>query len=136
VPGHSAFDYVIVQVVPRVDRDERMNAGVVLFSPAAAYLGCAVALDEARLLALAPEVDLSAVTRQLDAIRAVCAGDPAAGPIAQLSISERFHWLSAPRSTVVQPSAPHTGLCDDPAAALGRLFRASVTVAAPPARWM
>jgi hypothetical protein len=134
VPVPTAFDYVIVQVVPRVDRDERMNAGVVLFSPAAAYLGCTIALDEARLRALAPEVDLGAVTGQLEAIRAVCAGDPAAGPIAGLSASERFHWLSAPRSTVVQPSAPHTGVCDDPAGALERLFRASVTVSAPPAR--
>ena len=133
MPTPNGFDYVIVQVVPRVDRDERMNAGVVLFSPSAAYLGCQIALDESRLRALAPEIDLPAVTRQLDAIRAVCTGDPAAGPIAQLSVSERFHWLSAPRSTVVQPSASHTGVCDDPAAALERLFRASVTVPAPPA---
>lgn len=132
MPAPIAFDYVIVQVVPRVDRDERMNAGVVLFSPGAAYLGCAFALDTGRLLALAPDVDLAAVTRQLDAIHAVCAGDPAAGPIARLSPSERFHWLSAPRSTVVQPSAPHTGMCTDPADALDRLFR-SVVVAAPAA---
>jgi hypothetical protein len=131
VPAPIAFDYVIVQVVPRVDRDERMNAGVVLFSPGAAYLGCAFALDATRLLALAPDVDLAAVTRQLAAIRAVCAGDPAAGPIARLSPSERFHWLSAPRSTVVQPSAPHTGVCTEPAAALDRLFRAAVAMPAP-----
>lgn len=134
MPTPTAFDYVIVQVVPRVDRDERMNAGVILFAPAAAYLGCAVELDESRLLALAPEVDLPAVNRQLDAIRAVCAGDPGAGPIAQLSISERYHWLSAPRSTVVQPSAPHTGLCADPSAALDRLFRSAVAVPPPRAR--
>lgn len=134
VPAQTAFDYVILQVVPRVDRDERINAGVVLFSPAAAYLGCRIALDESRLRALAPEVDLAAVARQLDGIRAICAGDPAAGPIAGLSASERFHWLSAPRSTVVQPSAPHTGLCEDPPAALERLFRGAVTVSAPPAR--
>ena len=134
MPAPNAFDYVIVQVVPRVDRDERMNAGVVLFSPAASYLGCAIALDESRLRALASDIDVGAVTRQLDAIRAVCAGDPAAGPIAQLSVSERFHWLSAPRSTVVQPSAAHPGICDDPAVALERLFRATVTVPAPRAR--
>jgi hypothetical protein len=134
VPTRHAFDYVIVQVVPRVDRDERMNAGVVVFSPSADYLGCAIALDESRLRALAPEIDLPAVARQLDAIRAVCAGDPGAGPIARLSASERFHWLSAPRSTVVQPSAQHTGLCGDPAAALDRLFRAAVAVPAPGGR--
>lgn len=124
-----AFDYAIVQVVPRVERDERLNAGVILFCPAAGYLGCAIHLDEARLRALAPDADLPAVAAQLDAIRAVCAGDPAAGPIARLSPSERFHWLSAPRSTGVQPSPVHAGICDDPAAALQRLFRSVVAPA-------
>ena len=124
--AHLAFDYTIVQVVPRVDRDERVNAGVILFCPAAAFLGCRIALDPARVRALAPDVDIDAVTAQLDAVRAVCAGDPAAGPIARLSPSERFHWLSTPRSTVVQPSSPHAGLSDDLAAALERLFAASV----------
>jgi hypothetical protein len=122
VSERHAFDYAIVQVVPRVERDERLNAGVILFCPAAAYLGCKIDLDERRLRALAPDVDLAAVAAQLDAIRAVCAGDAGAGPIARLSPSERFHWLSAPRSTVVQPSAVHAGICDDPPAALQRLF--------------
>ena len=121
-----AFDYVIVQVVPRVDRDERLNAGVILFSPTAGYLGCRIALDEARLRALGPDVDLTALGRQLDAIRAVVAGEATAGPIAALPPSERFHWLSAPRSTIVQPSPPHAGLCDDPAAALEHLFQTAV----------
>jgi len=121
-----AFDYTIVQVVPRVDRDERINAGVILFCPAAAFLGCRIALDVDRLRALAPDADVAAVNAQLDAVRAVCAGDAGAGPIARLSPSERFHWLSTPRSTVVQPSPPHAGLCDDPAAALDRLFAAAV----------
>jgi len=127
VSARLAFDYTIVQVVPRVERDERINAGVILFCPAAAFLGCRIALDEARLRALAPDVDVAAVSAQLEAVRAVCAGDDAAGPIARLSASERFHWLSTPRSTVVQPSAPHAGLCDDPAAALDHLFAASVS---------
>lgn len=122
-----AFDYTIVQVVPRVDRDERVNAGVILFCPAAAFLGCRIALDAGRLRALAPDVDIAAVGAQLEAVRAVCAGDPTAGPIARLSPSERFHWLSTPRSTVVQPSATHAGLCDDPAAALERLFATAVS---------
>jgi len=104
-----AFDYTIVQVVPRVDRDERINAGVILFCPAAAFLGCRIALDVDRLRALAPDADVAAVNAQLDAVRAVCAGDAGAGPIARLSPSERFHWLSTPRSTVVQPSPPHAG---------------------------
>lgn len=126
--GHLAFDYSVVQVVPRVERDERINAGVILFCPAAGFLGCRIALDERRLRALAPDADVAAVSAQLDAVRAVCAGDAAAGPIARLSPSERFHWLSTPRSTVVQPSPPHAGLCADPAAALDHLFAASVPV--------
>lgn len=121
-----AFDYVVVQVVPRVDRDERMNAGVILFCPASGFLGCRVALDRERLRALSPDVDVDGVARQLAAIQAVAEGDRGAGPIAALSRSERFHWLSAPRSTVVQPSVGHAGLCDDPAAALDRLLRAVV----------
>lgn len=120
--ARHAFDYAILQVVPRVDRDERLNVGVILFCPAAAFLGCRISVDPGRLRAVAPQLDLHAVARQLDAIRAVCSGNPDAGPIARLSPSERFHWLSAPRSTVVQPSAAHAGLCDDPAAALDRLF--------------
>jgi hypothetical protein len=127
VSAQRAFDYTVVQVVPRVDRDERINAGVILFCPAAAYLGCRIELDADRLRALAPDVDVAAIDAQLDAVRAVCRGDASAGPIARLSPSERFHWLSTPRSTVVQPSAPHAGLCDDPAAALDRLFGAAVS---------
>ena len=124
--GRRAFDYVVVQVVPRVERDERLNAGVILFCPAAGFLGCRIQLDADRLRALAPQVDVAGVAQQLDAVRAVVDGDRQAGPIAALSVSERFHWLSAPRSTIVQPSAAHAGLCDDPQAALDHLFRAAV----------
>jgi hypothetical protein len=126
VSERRAFDYLIVQVVPRVDRDERLNVGVILFCPTAAYLGCRIALDENRLRALAPDVDLVALAGQLEAVRAVAAGDVTAGPIASLPPSERFHWLSAPRSTIVQPTPPHAGLCDDPAAALDHLFKTAV----------
>ena len=121
-----AFDYVIVQVVPRVDRDERVNAGVIVFCPAAGWIGGRFAAEDDRWRALAPDLDAGAVRRQLDAIRAVVEGEPAAGEIARLTPSERFHWLSAPRSTVVQPGPAHAGLCDDPAAALDRIFRATV----------
>jgi hypothetical protein len=133
VSAPLAFDYTILQIVPHVERDERINAGVILFCPAAAFLGCRVVLDAARLRALAPDLDVAAVGAQLDAVRAVCAGDRTAGPIAALSPSERFHWLSTPRSTAVQPSVPHAGLCDDPAAALERLFAASVPPVSPAA---
>jgi hypothetical protein len=126
MPAPSAFDYAIVRVVPRVDRDELINVGVILHCAERGFLGCALALDEARLRALAPELDVAAVARHLDGVRALCAGDPAAGPIAALSVSERFHWLTAPRSTVVQTSPIHPGRCDDPSAALQRLFRAVV----------
>jgi hypothetical protein len=126
VSEQRAFDYVIVQVVPRVDRDERVNAGVIVFCPAAAWIGCRFVDDETRWRALAPGMDTAAVRRQLAAIQAVVDGDPAAGEIARLTPSERFHWLSAPRSTVVQPGLAHAGVCDDPAAALTRIFRTSV----------
>ncbi len=134
----QAFDYVIVQLVPRVERDERLNLGAILFCPGAGYLGCLLAGDEVerdlRASSLARQLDLPAVRRQLEAIRAVCAGAPSAGPIARLSRSERFHWLSAPRSTVVQPSAAHAGLCEDPALALARVFEAEVARSSPTTR--
>jgi hypothetical protein len=126
VSARRAFDYALIQIVPRVERDERLNAGVVLFCPAAGFLGGRISLDEARLRAVAPDADWPAIAAQLEAVRAVCAGDPQAGPIARLSASERFHWLTAARSTVVQPSPAHAGLCDDPAAALDRLFASAV----------
>jgi hypothetical protein len=94
----------------------------VLFARTRDFLGARVALDESRLRALSPAADVAAVARHLDGLARVAAGDPAAGPIAALPASQRFHWLVAPASTVVQPSAVHTGLCDDPAGALDRLF--------------
>jgi Protein of unknown function (DUF3037) len=126
VPARVPFDYVIVRVVPRVDRDEFVNAGVILHAPAAGFLGCTMALPATRLRALAPDLDLEIVGRHLDAVAAVCAGDAGAGPIARLNPSERFHWLSAPRSTVIQPSPTHTGICDDPGVALARLYERAV----------
>ena len=129
----SSFDNVVVRVVPRVDREEFVNVGVILFCATRRYLGCMLALDPARVLALAPDADVEGIRRQLEAVRAVCAGDPGAGPIAALPPSERFHWLVAPRSTVIQTSAVHGGLCDDPAAALERLFDLMVGRSALPA---
>jgi hypothetical protein len=126
VPARSAFDYAIIRVVPRVEREEFVNAGVVLQSPALDYLGCRLALDRARLAALAPGADADEIDAHLEALRLVCAGDPAGGPVARLTRSERFHWLTAPRSTVVQVSPVHTGLCDDPARAVAELFERHV----------
>jgi Protein of unknown function (DUF3037) len=116
------FQYAVIRVVPRVERDEFVNAGVILFCRTRGFLGARVAFDEARVRALAPGADLSGVPDYLDAIVRVAAGDPDAGPIAALPPSERFGWLAAPSSTVVQTSAIHTGLSDDPQQTLDQLF--------------
>ncbi|WP_394850356.1 DUF3037 domain-containing protein [Pendulispora brunnea] len=114
-----AFDYAIVRVVPRVEREEFINAGVIVFCDARDYLAAGIALDEARLLALFRAVDLDLVRQHLAAIPLVCEGK---GPIGQLPLRERWHWLTAPRSTILQVSPPHTGLTDAPEEALARLM--------------
>jgi hypothetical protein len=129
VPARTSFSYAVIRVVPRVERQEFVNAGVVLHCPERRYLGADMALDEARLLAAFPGVDLEAVNSHLRVICQLCAGDPAAGPLAALPASERFHWVVAPRSTIVQPSEVHAGLTDDPAAALAHLVDSMVRVA-------
>ena len=128
--GREPFQYAIVRVVPRVERGECFNAGVVLLCRPRRFLAARVALDERRLAALAPDLEPEAVRPHLDALVRIAAGDPAAGPIAHLSQAERFHWLVAPSSTIIQPSPVHTGLCDDPAAMLDHLFE---TLVVPPA---
>jgi hypothetical protein len=122
VPSTSAFEYTVVRVVPHVEREEFVNVGVILFCKPLRFLECRVDLDEARLLALAPDCPVDAVRTQLALIPAVCAGGPAAGELAALDQAERFRWLAAPRSTVIQVSPVHNGLCDDPQAALDDLF--------------
>jgi hypothetical protein len=117
----SPFQYAIVRVVPRVERGECLNAGVVLFCRPRKFLGARIALDEDRLRALAPDADVDAVRGHLEAVRRIAAGDAGAGPIAALPASERFHWLVAPASTIIQSSPVHTGLSDDPEAELDRL---------------
>ena len=118
----APFAYATIRVVPRVEREEFVNVGVVLFSRPRKFLGVQARLDGDRLRALWPELDLDAVQRQLDVIQLVVAGDPAGGAIALLPASERFGWLSAPASTIVQPGPVHAGLADDPEAALHELF--------------
>jgi Protein of unknown function (DUF3037) len=124
----SPFSYAVYRVVPRVERGERMNVGVVVFSRPLGYLAARTGLDEARLAALWPELDPAAVRPHLEAIERIAAGDPDAGPIAQLDLTARFHWLVAPSSTIIQPSAVHTGLCGDPAAELEKLFASLVVL--------
>lgn len=119
----DAFQYAIWRVVPSVERGEALNVGVVVFCRRRRFLEARVSLDEARLRALFPGLDVEAVRRHLDGMVRVAAGDPAGGAVARLDQSERFGWLTAASSTIVQPSPIHTGLCDDPEAVLDRLFR-------------
>ena len=124
--AEQPFQYAIVRVVPRVERGEYLNAGVVLLCRPRRFLAARVALDHGRLAALAPGVDPATIETHLAAIERIAAGDPSAGPIARLGQGERFHWLVAPSSTVIQPSEVHTGLCDDPAAELEHLMESLV----------
>ncbi len=124
----SSYDYVIIRIVPRVERGECINTGVILFCRTRRFLGMLVHFDATRLLALAPDLDLTAIQQHLDTLALVCNGGPDAGYVGQLSQSERFHWLTSPRSTVIQPSPVHSGLCDDPAAALQHLLETMVMV--------
>jgi hypothetical protein len=126
VAAGSPFSYAVYRVVPRVERGERMNVGVVVFCRPLRYLAARTALDAARLAALWADLDPASVRPHLTAIERIAAGDPDAGPIAKLEQSERFHWLVSPSSTMIQPSAVHTGLCADPAAELDKLFHALV----------
>ena len=120
------FEYAILRLVPRVERGEFINAGVVLYCQAERFLGARVHVDPARLKALDPDADLEAVLAHLEAVRSVCAGAPEAGSVGRLPLGERFGWVVAPRSTVVQPSPVHTGLTEDPKAELEHLLRTMV----------
>lgn len=116
------FDYAIVRIVPRVDRGEFLNAGVILFSSTAAFLDARIGCDRKRLKALAPDIDVALVASYLDAIPKVCAGGPEAGSIGELPQRARFHWLVAPRSTIIQTSPVHAGVSHDLEAVLENLF--------------
>lgn len=122
----DAYDYAVIRVVPRVERQEFINVGVVVSCPKRGFLEAAVELDAARLRALDPTLDLEAISRHLAVIPAICKGGRDAGPIGVLSPRERFHWLTAPRSTVIQLSPVHTGRCDDPTALLAKLMETMV----------
>ena len=121
-PAEMPFQYATLRVVPDVERGERLNAGVVLLCRPARFLDARIELDEELLSRLAPVVEVGPIRALLALVPRLCAGDPTAGPIARLELAERFHWIVAPSSTVVQPSAVHTGLCDEPAEMLDRLM--------------
>ena len=123
MPALCTYDYAIVRVVPHVERGEFVNAGVIVSCPTQGYLAARIAFDAARLSALSPSSDAEEIAAALAVIPLIAAGDPRGGPIAALPRGERFHWLVAPRSAIIQTSPVHTGLCDDPAAC-GRGSRA------------
>jgi hypothetical protein len=128
-PGRDArspFEYAIIRVLPRVERGEAFNAGIVLMSRPRRFLGARTELDETVLAALSPDCDPETVREHLALVDRIAAGDNTAGPIAALPAPERFHWLVSPSSTMIQPSAVHTGLTSDPAATLDHLFRTLV----------
>jgi pyridoxamine 5'-phosphate oxidase len=131
----SPFQYATLRVVPNLQRGEFVNAGVVVFCRQLQFLRARISFDEARLLALAPDVDPAPIREHLETLVRVADGDPAAGPIARMDQSERFHWLVAPSSTVVQPSPVHTGLCGDAEALLDRLF-ATLVLPSSELGWM
>ena len=121
------FQYAIVRVVPRVERGECLNAGVVLLCRPRRYLAARTSLDEAKLAALDPGCDAAEVSAHLEAIERIAAGADGSGPIGRLSAPERFHWLVAPSSTIIQPSRVHTGICGEPGEQLEKLFRELVS---------
>ncbi len=122
----SSYDYALIRVVPRVERGECLNVGVLLFCRTQDFLGVRIHLDPTRILTLAPDLDFPAVQQQLDAIVHICKGEEEAGPLGHMSQSERFHWLVSPRSTVIQTTPVHVGLCSDPEVALESLFKTMV----------
>lgn len=126
MPDKFRYDYAVVRVVPKVDREEFINAGVILSCPDLSFLEARIKLDESRLLALDAEVDLDMVRKHLAAIPTICRGGDGAGSIGALPQRRRFEWLVAPRSTVIQTSPVHTGRCSDPAAALEHLVATMV----------
>lgn len=126
MPAEHTYDYAIVRIVPRVERGERINVGVILSCVDADFLDARIELDRGRLLAIDPGLDLDAIQSGLAIIPAVCAGGADAGPIGELPPRARFRWLVSPRSTVIQMSPVHTGRTHDPAAALDRLLQTMV----------
>jgi len=124
----SSFSYALIRLVPRVEREEFINVGVIVYCPARNFLQAAIELDIARLAAVAPDLSVEEIEPHLEAIQAICRGGKEAGAIGSLSLSARFHWLTAPRSTVIQTSMVHTGMCDDPETVLSDLLSKMVRI--------
>jgi hypothetical protein len=126
MPELCSFDYAVIRIVPRVERQEFMNAGVIVSCADRNFLEARIEVDERRLAALDSTLDLETIRGYLQTIPVICAGGPAAGPLAELPQRARFHWLVAPRSTIIQTSPVHSGLTDDPATTLEHLLEKMV----------
>lgn len=127
----SLFEYAVLRVVPRVERGEAMNVGVVVIARASRYLAAKIELDDDRLAAFAPWLtpdERTEIAETLALIPRICAGDPAAGPIAKLTLTERWHWIVAPSSSIIQAGPVHTGMCTDPERMLKRVFAEQVAI--------
>jgi hypothetical protein len=122
MPEKHLFEYAVIRVMPRVEREEFLNVGVILFCPAQGFLQTLYALDEPRLRAFGADLDMQELEERLLAFQRICTGGPNGGTIGQLPLSGRFRWLTATRSTIVQTSKVHPGLCDDAAKTLARLY--------------
>jgi len=126
MPALASYDYAIVRVVPQVERGEFMNVGVILFCRMRRYLAIRIELDIQRVTTFAPSLDIDTVQHALEQLERVCKGGENSGPVGQLSLSERFHWLVAPRSTIIQTSPAHSGLCSNPEHTLDHLMKSMV----------
>lgn len=131
MPERCTYDYTTVRLVPKVEREEFINVGVIVSCPARAFLEARIELDERRVLAFAPALDIEVLRAHLETIPLVCAGGERAGVLGQLSQRQRFYWLIAPRSTVIQMSPAHSGLCESPTTAIEHLLG---TMVRPPCR--
>jgi hypothetical protein len=120
---NQLFEYAVIRLVPRVDREEFLNVGVILYCAKQQFLKTLFQLDENRITSLYPEIDIEVVRKHLNTFQLICQGDPGAGPIAKLPVAERFRWLTATRSTIIQISKVHPGFCTDAEETLQKLFR-------------
>jgi len=125
--GNHLFEYAVIRIVPRVEREEFLNVGVILYCKKPPFLQTKITLNQHRLLALYPDIDIEEIQSHLHAFEQIIAGDEKAGPIALLDLASRFRWLTAKRSTILQTSVVHPGLCKDPAATLSHLHKQLVS---------
>lgn len=126
MPAQPVFEYSVIRLVPRVEREEFLNVGVVLFCKEHRFLSARTVVDESRIRAFAPELDVEEVQAHLEAIPRICDGGDDAGPLGKMELAERFRWLVAPRSTIIQASPVHSGTTDDPAGELEHLVQTLV----------